>query len=257
MDVDAYLARIGASRPAHPTAAALADLHEAHLRSVPFENYDIQTGAPLSLDIADLQDKIVRRRRGGFCYELNGLFAALLRELGYTVTLVSAFSLGTDGTRGADFNHLRLLVETPDGPMLADVGNAARMLRPVPLAPGEYGDVQVNSGDDGVWWTAERHSDGRWERDWSWTPQPRELADFADRCHYQQHDPNSHFVPRRLASFPVGDIRLTLLNGLFAETGPSGRSEWRLDTEKERAVLAERFGIVIDRTWRALEPLGA
>jgi N-hydroxyarylamine O-acetyltransferase len=255
MDVDAYLARIGASRPEHRTAAALADLHEAHLHSVPFENYDIQTGVPISLDVADLFDKIVRRRRGGFCYEVNGLFAALLRELGYVVTLVSAFHLEEDGSRGADFNHLRLLVETPDGPMLADVGNAARMMRPVPLVPGEYGDVQVHRGDDGVWWTAERHADGRWERDWSWTPQPRELADFAGRCHYQQHDPKSHFVPRRLASFPAGDLLLTLLNGLFAETGPDGRHESMLDAEKERAVLAERFGLVIDLPWRELEPL--
>lgn len=253
MDVDEYLARIGGSRSGHPGRAALGDLHEAHMRSVPFENYDIQTGVPLSLSIPDLHDKIVRRRRGGFCYELNGLFAALLRELGYAVTLVSAFNVADDGTRGADFNHLRLLVETAGETMLADVGNAGRMLRPVPLAPGEYGGVRVHRDED-LWWTAERHADGRWERDWSWTLQPRELADFADRCRYQQHDPKSHFVPRRLASLPVGDARLTFLNGLLAETGPAGRSEWQLDAEKERAVLAERFGIVIDRRWRELAP---
>lgn len=254
MDVDAYLARIGATRPAHPTVEALGDLHEAHQRSVPFENYDIQTGVPLSLDLDDLFAKIVHRRRGGFCYELNGLFAALLRELGYTVTLVSAFTVADDGTQGPDFNHLRLLVETSDGPMLGDVGNASRMMRPVPHVPGTYGEVRVERDGD-LWWSDERHTDGHWEREWTWTVAPRELADFTERCHHQQHHPDSHFVARRLASFPVGDVRLTLLNGLYAETGPAGRSEWALDAEKERAVLAERFGIVVELPWRELPPL--
>ncbi len=83
IDTDAYLARIGADRPRGTTRADLAALHAAHPRAVPFEDYDIHLGVPLSLDPDRLFDKIVTRRRGGFCYELNGLFAALLRGLGF------------------------------------------------------------------------------------------------------------------------------------------------------------------------------
>ncbi|MFC4944767.1 arylamine N-acetyltransferase family protein [Pseudonocardia sp. GCM10023141] len=249
MDVDAYLARIGASR-----TATLAELHEAHVRNVPFEDYDIHLRVPLSLDVDDLYAKIVQRRRGGFCYELNGLFAALLRELGHEVTLVSAFTVGADGVRGADFDHLRLLVGTPSGRVLVDVGNGSGQLRPVPLIPGEHGDVQVHR-DGELWWTAERHSDGRWERGWSWTAQPRELVDFTGRCHYQQHDPDSHFVARRLASLPTPGGRISLLNGAFAEVDDAGRTERTLDAEQERAVLAQRFGIVVAGTWEEPAPL--
>ena len=257
MDVDAYLVRIGAARPSTPTAEALDDLHEAHLRAVPFEDYDIHTGTPISLDLGDLYAKIVTRHRGGFCYELNGLFAALLRSLGFDVTLLSAFTVDDDGVRRADFEHLRLRVETPDGPMLADVGNARRELRAIPLEPGEYGAVRVHHDGD-LWWTSDQHSDGRWERDWSWTAQPRQLADFTDRCRYQQHNPASHFVARRLASMPAGDGRISMLNGVFAETDGAGhRTERRLTAAEERAVLAERFGLVIEVPWRELPAVPA
>ena len=78
MDIDAYLARIGAARPREPDSHGLAELQVAYLLAVPFENLDIVAGRPISLDLEAIFDKIVRRRRGGFCYELNGLFAWLL-----------------------------------------------------------------------------------------------------------------------------------------------------------------------------------
>ena len=90
MDVDAYLQRIGTERPAAPTLDALAELALAHLYSVPFENLDIAAGRRLSVELEAIHDKVVTRRRGGFCYELNGLFAGLLRALGYDVTLLAA-----------------------------------------------------------------------------------------------------------------------------------------------------------------------
>lgn len=248
MDVTAYLARIGAIRPAAPTSAALATLHRAHVRSVPFEDYDVHTGVAVSLEPAALERKIVRRRRGGYCYELNGLFAALLRELGFGVTLVSAFSLDDDGTRGPDFEHLRLLVDAADGRWIADVGNGARWPDPVPRRPGVHGRVQVHRDGD-LWWTTERRGDGRWERGWAWTPQPRELADFAERNRYQQHDTGSNFVDRRMAVLATPAGRISLLNGVFAETADGVRTERAVSAAEEWALLADRFGIVLNRPW--------
>src|SRR5581483_8171450 len=122
VDPAAYLERIAAERPAEPTLDALADLALAHLYTVPFENLDIAAGRPLSVDAGAIYDKIVRRRRGGFCYELNGLFSCLLRALGYDVTLLAAqVPEPPDGTPRPDRAHLVLLVRLED-PWLVDVG---------------------------------------------------------------------------------------------------------------------------------------
>jgi N-hydroxyarylamine O-acetyltransferase len=250
VDVDSYLKRIGTGRPAGTSAADLAVLHHAHPRTVPFEDYDIHLGVPLSLDPADLFEKVVTRHRGGFCYELNGLFAALLRELGFTVTLHSAFDIAADGSRGAEFEHLRLVVGTDDGPYLADVGNGAGWTTPVPMVPGVHGDRQVHRDGD-LWWTMRRTREGHLEREWAWDTQPRELADFLPRCRYQEHDPASHFVNRRLAALAVDGGRISLVNGVFKETVDGRQTERRVDPDEERALLADRFGLDLGgREWK-------
>ena len=122
-ELGAYLDRIGAGRSAKPDTAALRSLHRAHLLAVPFENLSIHLGEPISLEHGELIDKIVARRRGGFCYELNGAFALLLGALGFDVRLLAARVFG-DGRLGPPFDHLALLVRAidGDGPWLADVG---------------------------------------------------------------------------------------------------------------------------------------
>ncbi|GAA0945090.1 arylamine N-acetyltransferase family protein [Pseudonocardia zijingensis] len=253
MDVAAYLSRIGASQPAAPTSASLTALHRAHVRSVPFEDYDVHTGVAISLDPAALERKIVRRRRGGYCYELNGLFGLLLRELGFAVTFVAAFSLDDDGTRGPEGDHLRLLVDAVDGSWIVDVGNGARWPEPVPRRPGVHGPVQVRRDGD-VWWTAERRGNGEWERGWAWTAQPRVLADFTERNRYQQYDPCSDFVGRRLAAIATPTGRISLVNGVFAELADGQRTEREVAPDEEWALLADRFGIVLDRQWAERVP---
>jgi len=193
MDVDALLSRIGAKPPAAPTGAALAALHRAYVWTMPSEDYDIHLGVPISLHLDDIADKMIRRRRGGYCYELNGLFAGFLRELGFDVTLFSAFAFDEDGTRGPDFDHLRLLVDTFDGLFLADCGNGGSWIDPVPLRPGVHGHVRLQRDGD-LWCSSERRRDGRWEPSWAWYARPRELAEFAERSRYHEHDPNVRSV---------------------------------------------------------------
>src|SRR5512147_1356301 len=134
MDVQAYLRRIDYRGELDPTAATLHALHRAHLLSVPFENLDIHLSRPIVLDQDALFDKIVTRRRGGFCYELNGLFALLLEQLGYKVTRLAARVVGTDDSLGPQFDHLTLQVQCPDeshSPWLADVGFGDSFLEPL------------------------------------------------------------------------------------------------------------------------------
>src|SRR5215831_13919573 len=132
MNVQAYLNRISYQGSLEPTAETLRSLHVAHLLTVPFENLSIHAHEPIVLEDDALFAKIVERRRGGFCYEANGLFAALLRELGFAVSMLAAEVVSADGTVGPPFDHMTLLVETEQR-WLADVGFGDSFLEPLLL----------------------------------------------------------------------------------------------------------------------------
>src|SRR5882672_2815396 len=127
-----YLSRIGATLPSAPTLEVLRDLHVRHLRSVPFENLSIHLAERIELEEEVLVDKIIRRRRGGFCYELNGLFASLLSALGFQVTLLAARVSGDDRRFGPLFDHLALVVDL-DERWLVDVGFGSYITYPLRL----------------------------------------------------------------------------------------------------------------------------
>ena len=141
MDVEPYLRRIGYDGPRQPTSATLRGLHRQHLFTVPFENLDIPLKTPILLDHTLLYDKIVRRRRGGFCYELNGLFCLLLTALGFRVEMLSARVRRDDGGFGPEFDHMLLRVDLEE-PWLVDVGFGDSFVDPIVFRAG--GADQVN-----------------------------------------------------------------------------------------------------------------
>src|ERR1044071_5516542 len=128
--IDTYLARIGYNGPRTPSPEVLKSLHEHHLLTVPFENLDIHLGREIVPDEQRILDKIVRQRRGGFCYELNGAFAALLRALGFDVELLSARVPRADGTTSPEFDHMTLLVHAGGERWLPHVGFGECFLHP-------------------------------------------------------------------------------------------------------------------------------
>lgn len=139
VDVGAYLERIGLDGKPEPEAGTLRELHRAHLLAVPFENLDIHLGRRIVLDVAALERKIVGERRGGFCYELNGAFSALLGAIGYQVSLLEARVRKADGSGfGPPFDHLLLRVRCPGSPQewLADVGFGDSYLEPLRMVVG-------------------------------------------------------------------------------------------------------------------------
>ena len=245
MDVDAYLARIGAGRPQAPTAQALAELHERHTTTVPFENLSVHLPEPIVLDQDALVDKVVRRRRGGFCYELNGAFAALLRELGFRVSLHPARVHRGDGRFGAPFDHLALLVDLEE-PWLADVGFGRFARRPLRLTTtepqadveGEFLVLDAPGGDVEV-----RH-DGqpayRLER------RARELADFVPACWWQATSPDSHFTRNLLCTLPTAQGRVTLAGEQLIETVDGKRVERTLAGQDLVEAYQEYFGISVN-----------
>ena len=250
--------------------ANLRALHRAPLLSVPFENLDIHLGRPIVLDQDALFGKIVTRRRGGFCYELNGLFAALLRALGFEVTLLSAGVARADGGFGPEFDHLTLLVASPllvvrgrlhqttdDGRRTTDDGQAATWLADV-----GFGDLfleplgfvaGVEQGQDGRAYRLDRdgdeltlmqREDAVWEAQYRFTLRPHEHAEYAGMCHYHQTSPASSFTRKRVCTLATPDGRVTLSDRRLIVTKRGARSEQDLpDDMAYQTALREHFGI--------------
>lgn len=247
MNVDLYLARIGYSGPREPTAETLRLLHRAHMLSVPFENLSIHAGEPIVLDDEALFEKIVTRRRGGFCYELNGLFSALLQELGFEVAKLSAGVYGTSRTFGPDFDHMTLLV-TLEQRRLADVGFGDSFLEPLELdARNEQvrgdGAYRIDRGGDRLV-LRRRLGDGAWTPQYRFGLDPHEYVDYAERCLYHQTSPLSHFTQNRVCSRATTDGRVTLTGMRLVTTKGGVRTERDLADDREYAeVLRREFGI--------------
>ncbi len=247
VDVAAYLARIAYSGPTDPTAETLRLIHRAHLLTVPFENLDIALGIRLVVDEDANLRKVVDRRRGGFCYELNGAFAALLRALGFRVNLLSARVTGKGGKDSPEFDHLTLRVDLEE-PWLADVGFGESFLEPLRI---ERREEQVDPA--GRFRLVELENrlrleksapDGQWRRQYSFSLEPRTLQDFAARCHYHQTSPDSHFMQNRICTRATPEGRITLSEMKLITTGRGGREERILASEEEKVhVLHTHFGI--------------
>jgi N-hydroxyarylamine O-acetyltransferase len=242
----AYLARIGVPRPPALDAGTLRDLHRAHQETVPFENLSIHLGEPVSLDETDLIGKIVTRRRGGFCYELNGAFACLLEGLGAHVKRVCARVYSDGGRLGPPFDHLALVVRLPDGtgPWLADVGFGSHSTYPL-LAGARAGQADPGgqflladtpSGDIDV------IKDG--QPQYRYEPRERALDDFVPTCWWQETSPQSHFTRTVICSRLTGAGRVSISGRTLIRTVGSQRTEENLPGD--RAVLAayrDHFGI--------------
>jgi N-hydroxyarylamine O-acetyltransferase len=252
-EADAYLARIGVAPPESPTLAALASLHRAHLLAVPFENLDISLGRPIRLDHPALVAKVVGARRGGYCYELNGLFALLLRRLGYDVDLVSARVATPTGGLTDDFDHVALVVSGGrlEERVLADVGFGEGFIEPLPLRDGferrERGQSLGLARRGDTWAHRERREGEDWRDRFVFTTTPHPLTDFSERNRWQQTSPESHFTRSRVASVLTPTGRVTLSGNRLITTTRGRREETELrDDSAVRAALADHFGIVLD-----------
>jgi N-hydroxyarylamine O-acetyltransferase len=259
VNINAYLERIDYHGSLEPDAESLRALQVAHLLAVPFENLSIHAGQPIILDDDALFTKIVANRRGGFCYEANGLFAALLRALGFEVAMLSAQVANAEGEFGPDFDHMTLLVTLRDSAdfsqrWLVDVGFGDSFLEPLLLDErGEQGQgsraYQIVS--DGAHLVLMQRDEGdQWKALYLFTLQPYGYADYAEMCRYHQTSPESHFTRSRICSRATEDGRITLSDMRFITTSRSGadqtRNERTLQSEAEYAdVLRKQFGICI------------
>ena len=232
-----------------PSSAALRGLHRQHLFTVPFENLDIALKTPIRLDLASLYDKIVRRHRGGFCYELNGLFCELLIALGFRVQMLSARVRRDDGGFGPEFDHMLLRVDLEE-PWLVDVGFGDSFVDPIVFRAG--GADQVNGhrylvspfGDE---WQLLREDDKGEVPLYVFRDVPRQLSEYEEMSTFHQTSPESGFTKRWICSRATPDGRITVANRRLIVTGERRREESVLGTDDEvRRCLRDHFGIEFD-----------
>jgi len=250
LNIKAYLERINYHGSLAPTAETLRQLQLAHLLTVPFENLSIHAQQPIVLADEALFTKIVERRRGGFCYEANGLFAALLRALGFDVRMLSAAVAQKEGGFGPDFDHMALMVSLAQR-WLVDVGFGDSFREPLRL--DERGEQSQGRrayrilSDDTHLILMQCNDETDWQAQYRFTLQPHEYADYAEMCHYHQTSPQSHFTRARICSRATEAGRITLSEmRLITTSEQGGRQERTLMSQEEyTAILREQFGIVM------------
>ena len=252
MEIGAYLRRINYRGSLEPTAETLRALQVAHLLTVPFENLSIHAGEPIVLDDNALFTKIVERKRGGFCYEANGLFAALLRALDFQVAMLAAGVAKSQGGFGPIFDHMTLMVTLAER-WLVDVGFGDSFLEPLLLDSREeqvQGTRSFRIVDDEDYLTMMRRTlDGDWEPQYRFTLQPYTFLDYEEMCHFHQTSPDSHFTQGRICSLATENGRVSLSEmRLITTTGPQQlRDERTLKDQDEYArILHDQFGIVMN-----------
>lgn len=249
MDIQTYLTRISYVKPVRPDAQTLEGLHIAHMQNVAFENLDIGLKRPILLTEEALWNKIIIQKRGGFCYELNGLFASLLKEIGFEVTYLNARVYNREGELGINFDHLALLVNAPNETTrwLADVGFGDSFNEPLKF---EERDEQVQglrsyrleqTRDGYITW--QKNYDGAWERQYFFDLQPHKFpTDYEPACSYHQTSPKSSFTRGSIISRATPDGRVSLEAGHLILTKNGQRSVRPIDNDEYKALLQEYFG---------------
>jgi len=218
--------------------------------AVPFENLDISRGRKIVVDQDACVRKIVEEHRGGFCYEMNGAFAALLQAIGFQITVLSARVARQDGSFGPEFDHLTLRVDL-DRPWLADVGFGDSFIEPLRLLPGiaQKDGTQIYRilETAGVLQLEKWEAEGSWKAQYRFSLQPRQLQEFAEMCHYHQSSPDSSFTRKRLCTRATPEGRITLSDMKLIITRNGEKEERMLANEEEwRAALRQHFDLVLN-----------
>jgi N-hydroxyarylamine O-acetyltransferase len=247
LDLDAYLARIGYAGDRSPTQEVLTAVHLAHATSVTFENLDILLGRPIRIDLDSIQAKIVGARRGGYCFEQNTLFAAVLECLGFPVTRLAG-RVRVRSNRITARTHMLLRVETDVGPWLADVGfGTGGPLIPIRLIAGpesRHGAWRHRLVKEADLWVLQAFSPNGWHDLYAFTLEPQYPIDFEVANHYTSTHPESRFTQTLVAQRIGPHGRSFLVNRDFTvEQDGAAATRTMKDDDELLKVLKENFGL--------------
>lgn len=249
MDITAYLKRIQYNKKIEVTKKVLWELQKTHLLSVPFENLDIHNKQEIRLDLATIFDKIVLRKRGGFCYELNGLFCQLLKTIGFDAKMISGRVATADGNYGAEYDHLAIVVRVEQLDYLVDVGFGCFSLAPLEIQVGvpivdDLGMFQFDL------YQKEYLRINSLEKEqliaqYIFKLQARTLAEFEEMCWFHQKSEASHFTQKKVISILSPNGRITLNDNLLKITSGDRVEEIKFESEKFPTFLKTYFNITL------------
>ena len=249
LDLPSYLARIGFTGPLEPTRAVLQQLHLAHATHIPFENLDVLMGVPIPLDVARLQTKLVHGQRGGYCFEHNILFWAVLQRAGFQVRPLAA-RVRYKTHRILPRTHMLLLVEGVGQPLIADVGFGGDgpllpldLVSDVPVQHLHWMYRLVAAGDS---WTLQTQDAGVWIDLYTFDLQRQEFPDLEMAHYYTATHPNSRFRHTLAVQCIRDGQRLSLRNRELAiDTGTSKSTRILADHAEVGRVLVAEFGLAV------------
>ena len=243
MQIDEYLKRIRYRGPLHPDLASLTALHRAHLRAIPYENLDVQLGRPVTIERPQIFEKIVRNRRGGWCYEINGLFGWALAELGFRVTRSAGAVLREMAGDDAIGNHLVLKVELEEGLYLADVGFGEGSLDPIRVIPGGFAsegfEFALSRQDDG-WWRLHNHKSGS-AASFDFNLEPADESLLAAKCDWLQTSQQSIFVQNATHQRPTEKGLCVLRGRVLRVLTPREHTDRLIAYEGEYVALLDEI----------------
>lgn len=249
-DLDAYLARVGHEGSLRADPDTLVALHAAHIAAIPFENLDVRWGLEISLDVDRLVAKLVHARRGGYCFEQNGLFAAVLRTIGFAVVPLGA-RVRYRATRTLPRTHHLLLVDVAGERCIADVGFGGQtLLAPMPLtrdAIVQQGRWRYRLVDDDGAWLLQTGGEPGWVDLYAFTLEPQLPADLEMSNWYVATHPASRFVRTFTVQQARPHERCVLQDYDYSVDRGEGEVAVRtLDHDAIRALLRDEFGLVLD-----------
>lgn len=245
MWLNAYIERIGYAGAIEPSLACLVGVHRAHALAIPYENLDVQLNRPVRRDLDHLVDKLVHRRRGGWCYEMNTLFAQALSEIGFNVRLVTGGIHRFERGDAALGNHILALVDL-EGTYLADLGLGDGIREPIPLREGTYRQGSLSfrlARIDGGYWRFTNH-DGGFPESYDFSEEPIDDEAIERRSRDLQTSPDSVFV-QNLVVQQMRESTLSCLTGRIFRTKFSkdnGKTLIQAPGELE-ALMSTEFGI--------------
>jgi len=246
MKIDSYLLLIGLRERPSANLHGLRALHRAHLLAIPYENLDVQLDRPVTTEIGPIYEKIVEGGRGGWCYEMNGLFGWALQQLGFDVTrMASGVTRETMGDIMVG-NHLVLKVELPEGSYLADVGFGDGPFEPFPIAAHDFNDGRFSfalSQPEPGWWRLHNHPHGG-AKSFDFRVQPADERVLTEKCSFLQTSEMSPFVQNLVCQRYTPEGFAILRGRVFRHLTPDGVEDRMLNNADElMKALREHFAL--------------
>jgi N-hydroxyarylamine O-acetyltransferase len=248
MQIEKYFDRIKYNGSPTPCFELLKQLQQQHLLNIPFENLDIHWKIPIELDTDKIFDKIVNKKRGGFCYELNSLFYMLLVSIGFEARMISARVYDNNVKEfGREYDHLAIIVRLEDNDWLVDVGFGEFSFSPLRIVPDE-----IKSDKRGRFMITKKQQDAlivnkasgnEWVPEYLFTLRDRRLSEFEEMCRFHQFSPESHFTGKRVCSVLTdgGKRRISISDNKIKVTGINGAKEIPIGDDAEFEKLLWKY----------------